>query len=257
MRYTFGTSKNAIERLERISGFFNPLAAEFLRKYVSEEVETALDLGCGPGFTTDMLYRTLKSKKVCGFDNSEEMLEYARKQFNHCIFTLHDVTDFPFPLKADVIYVRFLLSHIKNPPDLINKWINQLNKGGKLFIEEVEDIDTDVEVFEKYLSINRGLVASEEAALYVGKILSAGDYDAEILCNEKISSPVKNSVAASWFYPNTVTIWEKEDYVLKNFSKEERKNISNELLRISKSDDESSNITWQMRRILLEKVLQR
>ncbi|MBN1695402.1 class I SAM-dependent methyltransferase [candidate division WOR-3 bacterium] len=253
MRYTFGTTKKAADRLGDIARVFNPMAVEFLRKYISVEIETALDLGCGPGFTTDMIYRALKCKKVYGFDNSKEMLKYAKKQFKNCNFLFHDITNFPFPVKADFMYTRFLLSHMKNVIELVNKLINELNKGGLLFIEETEDIRTDVDVFEKYLSINRGLVASAGATLYVGKILSAGDYNAEVLYNEKTSLAVNNSTAAGWFYPNTVTIWEKEKYVLKSLSGEKRKHISNELLRIIKENGESSNITWYMRRILLRK----
>jgi trans-aconitate 2-methyltransferase len=255
MRYTFGTTKKAADRLGDIAIIFNPLAAEFLLKHIDRNIETALDLGCGPGFTTDMLYRTLKCKKVYGFDNSKEMLEYAKKRFTRCSFVFHDVTHFPFSFKSDFMYARFLLSHMENVVGLVNKWINELKKGGWLFLEEVEDIDTDIEAFKKYLQISRGLVASEGATLYVGKILSGGDYDAEVLYNEKISLPVNNSTAASWFYPNTVSIWGKEEYVLKNIPKEERENISHELLRILKSDDESSNIIWYMRRILLRKTL--
>jgi trans-aconitate 2-methyltransferase len=254
MRYTFGTTKKAADRLGNIASFFNPLAGEFITNHINREIETALDLGCGPGFTTDMIYRALKCKKVYGFDNSKEMLEYAKKHFKHCCFILHDIKNFPFPIKPNFMYVRFLLSHMKNVTELVNKWLNELKKNGCLFIEEVEDIDTDVDVFKKYLSINRGLVASEGAVLYVGKILFTGDYDAEVLYNEKISLPVRNSTAASWFYPNTVTIWEKEKYVLKNLSEEKRKRISNELLRILKEDDASSNITWYMRRVLLRKT---
>lgn len=254
MKYTFGTTKKAADRLGDIASVFNPLSAEFLRKHINRKIETALDLGCGPGFTTDMIYRALKCKKVYGFDNSKEMLEYAKKQFKHCCFILHDIKDSPFPIKPDVMYARFLLSHMKNVVGLVNKWINELKESGWLLIEEVEDIDTDVDVFKKYLSINRGLVASAGAILYVGEILSTGNYNAEVSYNEKIFLPVSNSTAASWFYPNTVTIWEKEKYVLKNLSGEERENISNELLRILKENDESSDITWYMRRILLRKM---
>jgi trans-aconitate 2-methyltransferase len=254
MRYTFGTTKKAADRLGDIARVFNPLAAEFLRKHINEKVETALDLGCGPGFTTDMIYRTLKCKKIYGFDNSKEMLEYAQKQFFHYSFIFQDITDFPFPVKPDFMYARFLLSHLKNAIDLVNKWINELKKGGYLFIEEVEDIDTDVPAFEKYLSINRGLIDSEGTVLYVGKILSDAEFNAEVLYNEQIPLQVNNSTAASWFYPNTITIWEKEEYVQNNLSREEREQISNELFRIFKANDKNSDITWYMRRILLRKV---
>jgi len=254
MRYTFGTTKKAADRLGDIARIFNPPAVEFLRTHINRKMKTALDLGCGPGFTTDMIYRTLKCKEVYGFDNSKEMLKYARKQFNHCRFMLHDATDFPFPVKPEFLYVRFLLSHMKNVINLVNNWLNELKKDGWLFIEETEDLDTDIEVFKKYLQINRGLVASTGAVLYVGEILSKGEYNAEVLYNEKIFLPVSNSTAASWFYPNTITIWKKEEHTLKNFSAEERKHISNELLRILKKNDKNSNITWHMRRILLRKI---
>jgi hypothetical protein len=49
MKYTFGTTKKADDRLGKIAGIFNPLAVEFLRKYISVEIETALDLGSAPG----------------------------------------------------------------------------------------------------------------------------------------------------------------------------------------------------------------
>jgi trans-aconitate methyltransferase len=82
MRYTFGTTKKAADRLGNIASFFNPLAGEFITNHINREIETALDLGCGPGFTTDMIYRALKCKKVYGFDNSKEMLEYAKNILN-------------------------------------------------------------------------------------------------------------------------------------------------------------------------------
>jgi trans-aconitate 2-methyltransferase len=254
MRYTFGTSKKAAVRLGEIAEIFNPLAVGFLHEHINEEIETALDLGCGPGFTTDMLYKTLKCKKVYGFDNSKEMLEYAERQFNHCSFVFRDITKFPFPFKSDFMYARFLLSHLGNAADLVNMWVNELKEGGRVFIEELEDIDTDIEAFKKYLHINKGLVASSGATLYVGKILSNGNYKAEVLYNDKISLPVNNSTAASWFHPNTITIWEKEKYILSKVSLKERKRISNELLQILQNKDENSNITWYMRRILLKKA---
>lgn len=254
MKYTFGTSKKAADRLGEIARVFNPLAVEFLTKRINKEIDTALDLGCGPGFTTDMIYRTLKCKKVYGFDNSKEMLEYAKKQFPHCEFISQNVKYFPFPFKSDFMYARSLLSHLKNAVDLVNKWVKELKKGGLLFIEELEDIHTDVDVFKKYICINRDLISSAGAVLYVGKILSNGNYKAEVLYNDKISLPVNNSTAASWFHPNTITIWEKEKYILSKVSLKERKRISNELLQILQNKDENSNITWYMRRILLEKA---
>ena len=36
MRYTYGTSKEAVKRLEEISNFFNPLTSKFIKEYINE-----------------------------------------------------------------------------------------------------------------------------------------------------------------------------------------------------------------------------
>ena len=74
MKYTFGTSQIAADRLEKISDFFNPFTLRFIKEYIDYPIDSALDLGCGPGFTTNMLYHALKCDKVYGLDKSDEFL---------------------------------------------------------------------------------------------------------------------------------------------------------------------------------------
>ena len=251
-RYTFGTNDIAANRLETLAGIFNPYSSEFIRSQVKAPVASAIDLGCGPGFTTHMLSMAVDSKEIYGMDNSEDFLIKAMDRFADCIFIRHDVNNTPFPIRADMIYMRFVLSHMPNPVRLINKWINELNDGGLVLIEEMETIDTDVNVFKEYLSVNRGLVASNGADLFVGRNLSKGRYDADILYNECIDLPVRNSDAASMFYPNTISIWEKEKYALENCSSGRRKEISSGIKEIMDSKDKRIGITWKMRRIVLK-----
>jgi hypothetical protein len=62
MKYTFGKSREATMRLEAIARFFNPLATYLIAKYVPDSPSTVVDVGCGPGFTTDMLYHAAKEQ---------------------------------------------------------------------------------------------------------------------------------------------------------------------------------------------------
>ncbi len=252
MKYTYGTSAVAACRLEEIANFFNPLAMKFIRNYTEGPFNSALDLGCGPGFTTDMLSRATDCSHMYGIDKSANFLKLAAARFTNCTFIEHDVSKTPFPVKADVMYARFLLSHLRDVEELVNRWLQELNEGGMVFIEELEDITTESEVFRKYLKINDGLIASQGASLYVGTILAGGSYNTEVLCNECLTIPVANSQAASWFFPNTVTIWKEEQHVLDATSQEEREKISRELLRIKKSNDTRRGITWKMKRLVLK-----
>lgn len=253
MRYTFGTTEAAAHRLEEIAKFFNPLAHQFIRQYLSDTTNSALDLGCGPGFTTDMLSKATGCPNVYGIDKSADFLKLATAKFKHCTFIEHDVTKTPFPVRTDVMYLRFLFSHLKNVVELTNRWISELQDNGIVFIEEIEDVTTEVEVFQKYLKINAGLIASQGANLYVGTILADAVYNAVVLCNECVTIPVANFTAATWFLPNTLTIWKEEKYLIDNITQAEREEISTAISQIKESGDAQEESTWKMRRLALKR----
>jgi len=98
MKYTFGTSNKAASRLESIAEFFNPLARSLVREHANEAATTAVDLGCGPGFTTDMLSHATDCPEIYGLDNSQEFLLAARERFSRYTFLQHDATQIPFPV---------------------------------------------------------------------------------------------------------------------------------------------------------------
>lgn len=253
MKYTFGTSEAAAARLEEIAKFFNPLSSLFIRRHIERPVSSVIDLGCGPGFSTDMLSSALDCPNVYGLDSSAEFIEMAARRFKDCTFVEHDVTRSPFPVQAEVIYCRFLLSHLTDAVQLMNRWTANLPIGGRLGVEELEDIDTGVPVFREYLDINDALIASQGASLYVGSSLGSGIYSANVLYNECVSIPVANCQAATWFLPNTVTLWEKEPHVLENTTRAERAMVSAELQRIKESGDSRMGNVWKMRRLILER----
>ena len=59
----------------------------------------------------------------------------------------------------------------KNVENILKIWVDELNTGGLLFIDELEDIATDVAVFHKYLELNTQLVASQGGQMFIGKFL--------------------------------------------------------------------------------------
>jgi len=252
-RYTFGTTNAAANRLEEMAKFFNPLADMWIKKHLKNQLNAVVDLGCGPGYSTDMIAKAVSSKVVCGLEKSDEFIIIAKAKFPGFVFINHDVSDGTLPIRADAAYCRFLLSHLKDTEKTINSWINELLPGGMLFIDELEGINTDVPVFKKYLEINESLVKSQGAELFVGAALARGSYNAELVSNELARIPVASWRAASWFYPNTYTIWEKEKFVRDNFPQAIRRKISEEILGILEKRDASVKSIWKMRRIVLKK----
>jgi len=252
-RYTFGSTSAAAQRLEEISRFFNPLAKAWISKYLQGPGGTVVDLGCGPGFSTDMLSGALSGADVYGLEKSDEFLQMARQRFPGCTFIRHDVTRGPLPIKADVSYCRFLLSHLRDIEAHVNAWTDSLTPGGMLFLDETEGINTDIPAFRRYLEINDALIGSQGAELFVGERLSKCSFKAEVLSNELFRIPVASWRAATWFYPNTVSVWESEKYVLDNYAAKVRQELSEVIREIMVSKDASVKTLWKMRRIVLKK----
>jgi trans-aconitate 2-methyltransferase len=209
---------------------FNPYSETFIKNYCPGNVESALDLGCGPGFTTAMLAGATGCNKVYGIDNSENLLAHASKLFPRYGFIRHDATETSFPGNPQIMYARFLLTHLQDIVSLVNRWIQGLPANGMLFIEECEAIETEIPVFREYIQVAADLIASAGGFLYAGKILLSGVYEAEVLCNEVAIIPAPNSIVAAWFYLNTTTLWEREQHVLDITAPETRKRISDEIL---------------------------
>jgi SAM-dependent methyltransferase len=252
-QYTFGTSATAASRLEDVAKYFNPLAADLIQRFAYTPCHIAVDIGCGPGFTTNMLAAAANCQKTYGLDRSREFLDIATQRFAHCTFLEHDVTQVPFPVTADVMYARFVLCHLREPLKLVARWITQLNSGGFLFVDEIDTVETNLEVFKTYLAMAEGIIATQGACLYVGNALEAADYEADALVNESVVRPVTNCQAASWFLPNTQTIWNENEYVLGHLSPKERDAIGSELDRLKTTRDSRSDITWRLRRLVLKK----
>ena len=255
IKYTFGTDSVAARRLEEVGKYFNPLSTDFIHQFISGVPDIAVDLGCGPGITTHMLKEATNCRKTYGLDNSSEFLGIARQQFNNYTFLEHDITQVPFPVTSDIMYARFLLCHLRNPLRVVHAWTTQLRSEGILFVEEMDTIETDLEVFRIYLSMAEGIIATQGGSLYVGNTLAAAEYKEEVLFNEQIILRVPDWQAATWFFPNTQTIWNENTYVLDHLSEKERKAIGDELGRLKEKKNSTSNITWSMRRLVLKHPL--
>ena len=174
VRYTFGDSATASERLGRVARVFAPSSEAFLARLPGPARRRVLDIGCGPGHTSRMLARAFPDAAVCGLDQSDAFLAEARGSASpRTSFEQADVGVPPLPsAPADLIFARFVLSHLRDRETALRAWFDALSLAGLLAVEEVDVIDTDDRVFADYLAITSGLMADRGGALYVGRELA-------------------------------------------------------------------------------------
>ncbi len=260
MQYVFGDSDLAAQRLGLLADIFAEPTTAFLTEAVAEKPRLALDLGCGPGHTTHLLAELLGCGRVIGLDVSEHFIELAGKTATESVsFRLHDVTQTPFPVapgeRIDLIYCRYLLSHLDDPQALIAKWGEQLTPGGLLLAEENESINTTNSVFRFYLEIVEDMMDDRAARLYVGSVLDRMK-DSETL--KKRSSRARphqaptHSVAAM-FYVNIQT-WRHDPFVTKNYTTATIDELESDLQHLTARSTPEIEIEWSLRQIVFERV---
>ncbi|MGH7882054.1 MAG: class I SAM-dependent methyltransferase [Candidatus Dormibacteraceae bacterium] len=161
--YAFGRDELAAERLGILHQIFSPASLELVEEACQDrQLRLALDLGCGPGYTTAMLAQALPPTRLVGLDLGQNFLAMARRNLAGATFLEHDLCQIPFPeTPADLLYARYVLSHLQDVPKRLREWTSQLNVGGLLLVEENEWLETSEPIFKRYLELVAEVLASQ------------------------------------------------------------------------------------------------
>jgi trans-aconitate 2-methyltransferase len=104
-------------------------------------VQYAVDLGCGPGNSTEVLARRFAGATVTGLDNSEDMLEAARQRMPGVAFELADIATWAPPRPVDVILANASLQWLPDHDRLYPHLARQLAPGGSLAIQTPDNLE--------------------------------------------------------------------------------------------------------------------
>jgi trans-aconitate 2-methyltransferase len=111
-------------------------AQELLARVPLTEAARVVDLGCGPGNSTELLAQRFPKAQVLGTDNSEAMLVSARERLPGARFALSDIATWAPQDKApDLIYANASLQWVPDHEKLIPRLFDALAPGGVLAIQ--------------------------------------------------------------------------------------------------------------------------
>jgi len=112
-------------------------AQELLARVPLAEAARVVDLGCGPGNSTELLARRFPKAQVTGTDNSEAMLVSARERLPAARFELSDIATWaPRETEApDLIYANASLQWVPDHETLIPRLFDALAPGGVLAVQ--------------------------------------------------------------------------------------------------------------------------
>jgi trans-aconitate 2-methyltransferase len=156
-------------------------------------VANAVDIGCGPGNSTEQLQKRYPDATVTGMDSSADMIEAARKRLPGIRFDIEDITQWrgrgsPF----DVILANAVLQWVPDHPSLFPALFARLAPGGSLAVQMPHTLE-------------------EPASRLMREIASDGPW-AQKLAGVASTRVIRHS--ADWYYRllrksgSTVDIWQ-------------------------------------------------
>jgi len=157
------------KRLEALARTMWPTTSRALERAGLTRGATCLDLGCGGGDVTFEMARLAgPDGRVVGLDFDELKIDLARQSaaergLGNIEFRQLDVENWNEEARYDFIYSRFLLTHLKNPGEVLRQMRRAVRPGG---VALVEDIDFAGYVhyprcaaLEKYVSLYQAVAA--------------------------------------------------------------------------------------------------
>jgi len=254
MSYAFGDSERAARRLALVARVFERASGAFLAESGRQGGALAVDLGCGPGYTTELVARSLACVRCVGIDASAAYVDAARRRAAPgCEFVCHDVLSAPYPTgSADTLYARFLVSHLADPEEAIAIFASQVASGGRLLLDEVEWIRSEAEPFRRYLALVEVVLASQRQSLFVGaKIGALAARDPRATGNAVRELAVDPRDAAGMFSLNWETLREHAA-VAERTTAAECSALAEALAALRDGDLPPDPITWGLRQVRFE-----
>jgi ubiquinone/menaquinone biosynthesis C-methylase UbiE len=237
--YAFGDNPLAAQRLEYLAAAFDLSSRRFLEGVRPGRVDLALDLGSGLGATTVLVRDVTKAARAIGYERSENFLALARRRYPELTFREVDVLSPAYPdREADLIYCRFLLTHIHRPADVLATSLHHLRSGGRLLLEETAELSSPVPAVSRYYALLEQLQSHHGQETLIGQRLGALATDITGVRAVSILQeiPVAAALMARLHAMNLST-WKTDPFMLQTQGLRSLEDLESELQAIASRSD--------------------
>jgi SAM-dependent methyltransferase len=117
----------------------NP-ASDLVARIPNVSVTSAIDIGCGPGNSTEMLLERYPQARVTGIDSSTDMIATARKRLPQVAFEVADIRSWRGDVPYDVILANAVLQWIPGHETLLPALVAKLAVGGSLAVQTPDNL---------------------------------------------------------------------------------------------------------------------
>ena len=142
--YVIRGGRDGRERLRMLARVMQPGTNELFARVGVQPGWSCLDIGSGGGDVTMELATCVgQSGHVLGIDSDQTVVaiaqgEAAARQLTNVTFAHCAAESLEVDNAFDLIYCRFLLTHLPDPADVVEKMMRALKPGGCLVVEDID-----------------------------------------------------------------------------------------------------------------------
>jgi len=259
MSYTFGDNEEASYRLRRLAEVYEPETRALLNALFDFDPtyapQLAVDLGCGPGWSTQLLRSILRPQRTIGLDASERYITEARINHAQIEFFKHNILESPFPVDSpDLLFCRFLLTHLSSPQKALQSWANLAAYRAKLLIHETEKLESDNPALQRYYQLVDEMQKHHGQALNVGADLDDYLSGSEWLVLHSRSVVLEKSARdMAQLHLLNLRTWGRNEYALQAFDRNELDELEKTLEQIAFGAIDAGVVHNTARQIIAER----
>ena len=108
---------------------------ELLAQVPLQRPRLAVDLGCGPGNSTELIVERFPQSEVVGLDSSPDMLRKARERLPQCKFVEGDIETWTPDPATDLIFGNAVMQWLPDHPAIMRRLLEAMPQGGVLAIQ--------------------------------------------------------------------------------------------------------------------------
>jgi trans-aconitate 2-methyltransferase len=122
---------------------------DLLAQVPLQNPQLIVDLGCGPGNSTELLVARFPQAQVIGLDSSPDMLRKARERLPNCIFVQGDIATWKPDSNTELIFSNAVLQWLPDHQPVMRCLLEALPKGGVLAVQMPDNTREPGLVFQR------------------------------------------------------------------------------------------------------------
>jgi trans-aconitate 2-methyltransferase len=122
---------------------------DLLAQVPLERPRRVVDLGCGPGNSTELLLERFPQSDIVGLDSSPDMLDKARRRLPNCTFLKGDIASWTPEPDTDLLFANAVMQWLPGHAAILRRLVESLPQGGVLAVQMPDNTREPARAFQR------------------------------------------------------------------------------------------------------------